>query len=269
MLGYPGPPRSLGLYRDGERIAALPRPGPLDVGYAGAALDALPYTLLAHPRVLLAGASGGFRVAEVLRLGAGAVVALEPEPMLRDALRRGFGPSPPQADARVQVLGEGPLAAARAGGRFDLIDISADFLEAAPANATAFTVEAIATYLRALTPDGIVSLPVSIRDFPVYALRVLATARAALQADGIADPAVHVVVYRSAWNARVLLSAHPWDPGPYRGGAAASATSARSTFHIIPGSTSPPPAPPSTMTSGDFLRRRRGDLRRPGRFDRR
>ena len=64
MLGVPGPPRTLGLYRDGNRIAALPKPGALDVGYAAAALDALPYELIPHANVLLAGASGGFRVAE-------------------------------------------------------------------------------------------------------------------------------------------------------------------------------------------------------------
>ena len=34
MLGVPGPPRTFGLYRDGNRIAALPKPGALDVGYA-------------------------------------------------------------------------------------------------------------------------------------------------------------------------------------------------------------------------------------------
>ena len=38
MLGLPGPPRTFGLYRDGNRIAALPKPGPLDVGYAPAPL---------------------------------------------------------------------------------------------------------------------------------------------------------------------------------------------------------------------------------------
>ena len=27
MLGVPGPPRTFGLYRDGNRIAALPKPG--------------------------------------------------------------------------------------------------------------------------------------------------------------------------------------------------------------------------------------------------
>ena len=104
-----------------------------------------------------------------------------------------------------------PLAAVRQGRRYDLIDIAGDFLDAAEANATAFSVEALAADLAALTPDGLVSIPVSIRDFPTYADRMLATARAALLAAGVADPAAHVVAYRSAWNVRILLSRAPWD----------------------------------------------------------
>ena len=183
--------------------------------YAASALDALPYTLVPHPHVLLAGASGGFRIAELLALGAARVRALEPEPVLHRALLHGLGPSPPwRVDPRVTLSDAGPLAAVRAGalqGRtWDVIDLSADFLDAAEANATAFSVEAIAADLRVLAPGGLVSIPVSIRDFPVYALRVLATARAALQRTGIADPGAHVVLYRSAWGARVLLSRDPW-----------------------------------------------------------
>ncbi len=30
MLGLPGPPTTLGLYRDGNRLAALPKPGAVD-----------------------------------------------------------------------------------------------------------------------------------------------------------------------------------------------------------------------------------------------
>jgi hypothetical protein len=41
---------------------------------------------------------------------------------------------------------------------------------------------------------------------------MLATARAGLLAAGIADPAQHVVIYRSAWSVRILLSRRPWDP---------------------------------------------------------
>lgn len=213
MLHLPGPPRSFGLYRDGERIAALPKPGSLDVGYAWAALDALPYVLISHPRVLLVGASGGFRIAEVRALGASRVVALEPEPVLRAALRHGLDLSPAlPAMPGVTLKGQGPLAAVQTHGLYDLIDISADFLDTAPGNAAAFTTEALAADLRALAQGGMVSVPVSIRDFPVYALRMLATARAALHMDGIAAPETHIVVYRSAWNARLLISPTPFAP---------------------------------------------------------
>ena len=212
MLGLSGPPRTFGLYRDGNRIASLPRPGPLDVGYAGATLDALPYKLMQRPRVLLAGADGGFRIAEAVALGAREVRVLEPEPLLLQALQNGLGPSPAfPAQPGVSLSGEGPVGALRAGNRYDIVDISADFLDTAEANATAFSVHAIADALRSLNPGGIVSLPVSIRDFPVYALRVLATARAALLRAGIPDPGAHVIVYRSAWSVRILLSNQPWD----------------------------------------------------------
>ncbi len=206
LLGLPGPPATFGLYRDGNRIAALPKPGRLDVRYAPATLAALPYVLRPGARVLLAGSSGGFRVAEALALGARQVDALEPDPVVMAALRTR------PADPRVQLSAASPLAAARAGSGYGLIDLSGDFLDAAEANSTAFTAEALAADLGALAPDGIVSIPVSIREFPVYALRVLATARQALLAAGVADPAQHAVAYRSAWNVRILLSPRPWSP---------------------------------------------------------
>ena len=212
MLGLPGPPTSYGLYRDGNRLASLPERGPIAVDYAAATLAALPYTLLPQPRVLLAGASGGFRIAEAHKLGATRVDALEPEPVLRRALRLGLGPSPPVAvTGFLRIFAESPIAAARSGNRYDLVDISADFLDAAEANTSAFAAEAIASYLRTLSPNGIVSIPVSIREFPAYAIRMLATARAALLQAGLADPARHVLVYRSAWNVRILLSPAPFD----------------------------------------------------------
>lgn len=212
MLGVPGPPRSFGLYRDGNRIAALPMQGPRDAGYAAAALDALPYSLLQRPRALLVGGGGGFRPAEALALGASQVTVLEPEPVLLRAMRHGLRPSPPlPADPRVRLMGEGPLAVISTPARYDIIDVASDFLDAAEANVDAFSVQAIAADLHALAPGGIVSIPVSIRDFPVYATRMLATVRAALRARGVADPAAHVVAYRSAWNIRILIAGAPWD----------------------------------------------------------
>lgn len=213
MLGLSGPPRTLGLYRDGNRIAALPKAGALDVGYAHASLDAAPYLLRPAPRVLLVGASGGYRIAEVLALGAAHVDALEPEPVLRSALLDGLdGSQRLTPSARVRVLSGGPVETARNAGphTYDLIDISGDFLDAAEANETAFTAQAIAGDLRALAPDGLISIPVSIKDLPVYAVRMLATTREGLRLAGIADAPSHVVVYRSAWGVRILISPTAW-----------------------------------------------------------
>jgi hypothetical protein len=205
MMNLPGPPRTLGLYRDGSRIAAIPRNAALDARYAPATLGAAPYLLLTKPRTLLIGDAGGWAAAQARRLGAGPITADEPSPELRAAL----SPQP-----GVTVVGESPLALAETAtpGRFDLIELSDGFLAADPANATAFTAGAIAAYMRVVSPEGIISIPVSIRDFPVYALRMMATIRAGLLRAGIADPTRHVLAYRSAWNVRLLISPAPWGP---------------------------------------------------------
>jgi hypothetical protein len=204
MLHLPGPPRALGLYRDGVRIAALPFPGQApSAAYAPATLGALAYRLAPAPRVLLVGGGGGFRVAAARALGARSVSVLEPEPVLRAALRR--------AMPGLAVSARSPLALAR-GARWDLIDLAADQLTAAPATEAAFAAESLAADLRHLTPRGVLSVPVSIRDFPVYALRVLATVRRALRLAGIAHPGAHVIMARSAWTVRVLVSPRAFGP---------------------------------------------------------
>ena len=208
MLGVPGPPQSFGLYRDGSRIAALPRPAAAAAEYAPAELDALPYLLVPKAKTLLIGASGGFAIAQARSLGASDITALEPDPVLLSAVANGLGPAPAlAADPLIHLSAASPLALT---GRFDLVDIAGDFLDAGEANATAFSQDALIGYLRALEPNGIISVPISIREFPVYAVRVLATVRSALLAAGITDPARHVVVYRSAWNVRILLQGRPW-----------------------------------------------------------
>ncbi len=214
MLGFGAPPRSYGLYRDGERIAALPRealaPNGPALAYAPALLDALPYSLAPHARVLLVGAGGGFRIAEALRLGAEHITVSEPEPLLRDALPHGMAVSPAfPANAAVAVSAAPARAALEQPDRYDIVDLSADLLTASPASESLFSQESLTAALRAVVPGGIVSVPVSIRDFPVYALRVLATARAAIRADG-GNPAAQIILYRSAWNARLLLSNQPF-----------------------------------------------------------
>ncbi len=208
MLGMSGPPRAPGLYRDGDRLATLLPPHKADLGFALSELDALPYQLIPHARTLLIGASGGWHPLEARKLGAASVMTDEPDPVLRQAARL-VGP----------VSGASPVAAARRG-RWDIIDIASDFLNADAPNASAFAAEPIATYLRHLRPGGILSIPVSIREFPAYTLKVLATARLALRDAGISDPAAHLLVYRSAWNARILVSPTPFSSARIKAAAA-------------------------------------------------
>lgn len=211
MLGYPSPPRSFGLYRDGIRIASLPRPGAASTGYAPGALDALPYTLRPHAAALLIGTSGGFRAQEALALGAAHVAALEPEPVLYRAITQGLGASPALIPTQaLRIFNDNPRAAVLSGQRYDVIDIAPDFLDSAPANVYAFSAQAFAADFNALTPGGVLSVPVSIQDFPAYALRLLATMRAAYQQRGIGDAGPYIILYRSAWNARLLASNTPF-----------------------------------------------------------
>lgn len=220
QMGVPAPPRAYGLYRDGARIAGLPRAFG-EGNHARAALDAAPYTLFRSPAVLLFGASGGFRIAELRALGVERMDVVEPEPVIHAALARGLGPVRPLADdpriatatfaeLPVRLLTDHPLRAGR--GRYDVIDIAGDFLGADETNRHLYAEEALAGLIARLAPEGVLSVPISIRELPVYAVRVLATVRAALLRAGIADPAAHVVVYRSAWNLRVLVSRTAWSP---------------------------------------------------------
>jgi hypothetical protein len=206
-------PRAYGLYADGNRVASLPRTATVDTGYFGAALDALPYQLRKPGNVLLVGASGGFRIHEALGIGAGQITVLEPDRTLRRALLEGLGPAPAvTARPAVRISGLGPTAVASIGraGPFDLVDIGRDFISQSDTNKAVLSVEVLAGYIGLLAPDGILSIPVSIREFTVYAVKMMATAHQALLAAGMSRPDRHLMIYRSAWNVRILVSRTPW-----------------------------------------------------------
>jgi spermidine synthase len=213
ILHVAPPPLTLGVYNDGNRLTSLPKPGPYNESYVGGILDAFPYELMSSPSVLLIGTRGGFRVREALALGAGSITALEPDETLF-RLVRGESGNPVAAalaDPRVTLLQRSPAAvAAEDGPRFDIVDIASDFLGQSDTNKFAFTVEALKSYYGALKDDGVISIPVSIREFTVYAEKMLETVRVALGQLGIAMPRDHIIVYRSAWNVRILVSKQPF-----------------------------------------------------------
>lgn len=203
-LGASAPPATLGLYVDGNRIGSLPQPGAIDLGYLDAALDTLPYHLRPGGWALLVGTRGGFRLAEARRLGARVIVALEPDPVMRSLVARAsdvrLEATPPRVELR------------RSFGRYDVIDVASDFLGQGDANKYVFTLQGVHAALQALSGQGVLSLPMSIREFTVYAAKTVETARRALLEMGVADPSRHIIVYRSAWNARILVARRPFTP---------------------------------------------------------
>jgi spermidine synthase len=219
LLKASAPPLTYGLYNDGNRITSLPRPGAYDESYVRATLDGFPYLLRPSATTLLIGTRGGFRVREALAQGATTVTALEPDDTLYDLLRaqRDSPVAQALADPRVQLLRASPAMFTASGGRrFDVVDIASDFLNQSDANKFAFTVEAVQGYLRVVKEDGVVSIPTSIREFTVYAVKMIDTVRAALQANGVAAPQDHILVYRSSWNVRILVSPRPFAAGEIR-----------------------------------------------------
>jgi hypothetical protein len=291
LLGAGGPPSALGLYRDGERLASLPRETAYDTGYLKAALDTLPYLMHTPTHVLLAGTSGGFRLREALELGAKHVESVESDPVLQQLLLTHAPSAPPtgyalrlpleeslpadngtagmvvadnatDSNATAQITleanatekrlpGKAPLAAfvvgrdAPAGHAappqlgsplvsainavkpYNLIDISPEFLDQGQANKYVLTAEGIAQLMRALAGNGLLSLPIGISELPVYALKAAATVRAGLLLAGIADPARHIIVVRSAFTARILACRSPFSPADV---AAARAFAAERSF---------------------------------------
>ncbi|HYC65818.1 MAG TPA: hypothetical protein VEC14_13900 [Reyranellaceae bacterium] len=203
-LGASAPPATLGLYLDGNRLGSLPAQGAIDLGYLDAALDTLPYRLRPGSWALLIGTRGGFRLAEARQLGARVIVALEPDPVIRSLVSR-------LPDVSVEATP--PRVALRQSfGRYDVIDVASDFLAQGDANKYVFTLKGVQTALQALSSQGILSLPMSIREFTVYAAKAVETARQALIEMGVADPQRHIIVYRSAWNARILVARRPFTP---------------------------------------------------------
>jgi len=213
LLGAATPPLTYGLYSDGNRVTSLPKSAAINDTYVRAALDSFPYLLRPSAAALLVGTRGGFRVRETLTLGAGSVTALEPDETLYSLINAQRDNPVAQAlsDKRVTLLHAAPaMLTATREQRFDVVDISSDFLNQSDANKFAFTVEAVQGYLRVLKDDGVVSIPVSIREFTVYAVKMLETVRAALAGTGVAAPQDHILVYRSSWNVRILVSPRPF-----------------------------------------------------------
>jgi len=192
-------PVARGLYRDGARILGLYREGNRDRSYFDASLDAFPYRLKPLGTYLFIGTDGGFKIHELWGEKR-TIRAVEPTRTVYELVRQtisGMGGISLSCSAPLGVLE--PRA-------FDLIDMGSTFLAEGEANRYALTIEAVSRYFYALKDDGLLSLPVATAGFSAYALKLLDTVDQSLRRIGVDDPGKHILVYRSASGARILVS---------------------------------------------------------------
>jgi SAM-dependent methyltransferase len=218
------PPAQLAVFTDGDSIAAITAYGgdPARVAYLDRTTAALPYRILERPRVLILGAGGGEQVLLALRAGADTVDAVEVNPQMIDLARNRFADFAGGIFSRPNLrlhLAEARAFAATAGERYDLIQMPLlDSFSAAAAGVQSlhenytYTVEAMRDYLAVLGPDGVVVITRWLRMPPRDSLKLFATAIAALEADGVAEPGRHLALIRS-WNTATLLVAK----SPFKG----------------------------------------------------
>jgi spermidine synthase len=210
------PPEQLGVFTDGEGMTAITRfTGDFEpVDYLDQQTMALPFHLLDRPATLVLGAGGGADVLQALYHRAPRVEAVELNPQVVDLVRREFGEFAGNIYERPEVavrVAEVRSFVETSRARWDLIQlVLLDSYAASAAGVQAlsespiYTIEAFQAYLHHLAPGGMLAITRWLGNPPRDTLKLLATAIAALEADGETNPGERLVLLHG-WNTATLL----------------------------------------------------------------
>jgi hypothetical protein len=211
-----GPPPQLGLFVDGQTAGAVTRfdgdTAPL--AWLRDTTAALPYRLSERPRVLVLGAGAGGDVLQALVHGARQVAAVELDAQVAALVQQdlaGFSGRPYAAPGVRLHVAEARGFVAASTEHFDLIQVALlDGFGASGAGLGSlleshlYTVEALDGYLRRLAPEGLLAFTRWVSLPPRDSLRLFATAVAALERRGVAEPGRSLAMIRG-WNTATLL----------------------------------------------------------------
>ncbi len=209
-------PAQLAVFSDGDAPSMITRHTGerAALAYLDDTTAALPYHLLQRPRVLVLGAGGGADVLLARYHGARAVEAVELNPamaaLVRDSHAEFAGGLYAAPAVRLHVA-EARGFVARSAEAYDLIQVALlDSFAAASTGVQAlgetylYTVEALAAYVQRLAPNGMLAITRWLRVPPRDALKLFATARAALERLGVEDAGNRLVLIRG-WQTATLL----------------------------------------------------------------
>jgi len=203
-------PKVFGVYRDGFRETDLKKSDNIPVSeYVNGTLHSLAYKLIPNVQdALVVGLGGGFRIREALSLGAKNVTSVEPNPDFITILQK-------FKDLNKDILSNEHVSIVKSHPRafikqkynsFDIVDISPQLIPQQNGSNLIYTVEAIDDYIKALKDDGIVSIPINIKDNYIYAVKLIEIVKDSLEKLNVNLPKKHIIIYRSAWEARILIS---------------------------------------------------------------
>ncbi|GAH91799.1 unnamed protein product, partial [marine sediment metagenome] len=180
----------------------------------------IPYYLTKTPQVLVIGSGGGSGILNALYHRASEIDAVEVNPQVVDLVNREYGDfsghiySLPQTRA---VIAEGRGFIESTPKRYDLIDISLlDSFSASSAGVYAlsenylYTVEALESFLKALMPQGILSVTRWVKIPPRDGIKLFASAVEALEKIGVKSPSSHLIFIRSWSTCTLLVSKSPF-----------------------------------------------------------
>lgn len=210
-------PEQVGLYFDAGAVSPIHRfDGSLEpFAFLDHVTSALPYQLVARPRVLVIGAGGGTEVLSALVHRAREVIAVEIDPsvlpLVSGTLADFSGALYARDDVRLVVADGRGFLRARAD-RYDVIQIALlDSFNATAGGVHAlsesylYTTEAVSLYLDRLSDRGVLAITRWLETPPRDAIKLFATVVEALEANGVENPWHHVALIRS-WNAATVIA---------------------------------------------------------------
>ncbi len=213
------PPEQVAVFTDAGAMTVIDANAGRDpASYLRYTTDALVYSLVDRPDVLVLGAGGGREIAQALAHDAARIDAIEPNPDFVDLMQDEYAAFSGDLYARdeVHVRATDPrgfLAATE--GQWNVIIVGGAGAHGAGTGAHGLsesyllTVDAMALMLRRLSPGGWLSFTQALELPPRNSLKLMLTALEALERQGATNPAEHLVLIRGMTTTTLLVGRDP------------------------------------------------------------